>query len=234
MDFQEITGVSEQKVKIISFHPVIKRAKTTLIEDMGYCVTDGERNRRIIEHMEIVPMIAAKYRGRKGIPFDDLMAQGRLGLVQAAHGWQQLAGFRTYATHKIHSAILDFIDHWQLFTPLQQIEAEIEREFYEWEIYPGVDIIHERWRRLDSTPEAILSDFQEIEQRRALINSAMLSLSPRERKMLHARFFQEPKQSFASIARDNKVSYARTIFVIKRAIGKIREVIDNIDSKRAA
>ena len=57
-------------------------------ENMSEETHRGEQNRLIIEFMSLVKPIAASYRGSKGIPFEDITAEGMVGLVKAARTWR--------------------------------------------------------------------------------------------------------------------------------------------------
>ena len=50
-------------------------------------ISPGEQHRLIIEHMELVARIASNFRDDRGIPFEDLLSAGRVGLVKAARKW---------------------------------------------------------------------------------------------------------------------------------------------------
>jgi RNA polymerase primary sigma factor len=74
-------------------------------------VTPAAARRRMIEgNLRLVSAVARRYRGR-GVPFDDLVQEGTIGLAQAVerfdpdHG----AAFSTYATWWIRRAMLDAI-----------------------------------------------------------------------------------------------------------------------------
>lgn len=197
----------------------------------GSGLSAGEQNRLIQAHMDLVPALASQYRGRRGIPFDELQAEGMVGLVLAARMWQQRAGFVTYATHKIHSALLDFINRWEEGSvgvlPDDILEQRIH-EWQDWQFFP-----FEIWP--DSfDPFAALDAYEQIERKRYLFGAAFLSLKPRERAMVHAKFLRDPPATFDSIARYHKVSYMRVNQIIKRAIEKMREVIENIETNTNA
>lgn len=199
-------------------------------------MTEAEQNRLIVEHMPMVEPIAATYRGQKGIPFEDLASAGAEGLVKAARMWAQRASFSTYAVHKINSAIKDFIRDWQDLQGFED-DAEVERLWYEWtlSIYRAP---YDNWQdfgyELPATSEELTSLFQEIAHRRTDLQGAFLSLDRRERAIVVARFIREPQQTLDSIAREHKISYARTVFLLKRALGKLKEVLDNREAKAEA
>src|SRR3972149_4700977 len=108
-------------------------------------LSEGEQNRLIIDNTELVSRVASDYRGQKGIPFEELEAEGMLGLVQAARTWVPDAKFTTYATTGIRWAIQNFIARWQKFIPLDVIsEEELEDRLHEWQNW-GTGRHHDHW-----------------------------------------------------------------------------------------
>jgi RNA polymerase sigma factor for flagellar operon FliA len=71
----------------------------------------GERDRLIEQHLKLVHAIAAKLKRSLGrsIEFEDLVAYGSRGLVEAAERFdpQQGASFTTFAYYRIRGAMLD-------------------------------------------------------------------------------------------------------------------------------
>jgi RNA polymerase sigma factor for flagellar operon FliA len=70
-----------------------------------------ERNDLVLEHLPLVKAIAARCRSRlpAHVELSDLVQAGILGLLDAAHKYQQdlEVSFATYATRRIEGAILD-------------------------------------------------------------------------------------------------------------------------------
>lgn len=192
-------------------------------------LTEAEQNRLIIECGGLVEPIAAAYRGRKGIPFEDLVAQGHLGLVLAARMWERRARFATYATHKIHSAILDFIRDWQEFTA--EKEAEVERDWHEWQIWPHVAPF-ENWTALAASPEQLLIRYEEISGDNAALSAALLAFPARDREILLARFVKH--KTLDSIARQHKISLAKVVRILNKMLRQMAETIKKIEQRRVA
>ena len=193
--------------------------------EVVYLPTQGEQNRLIIENMGLVEPIAGNYRGQKSIPFEDLVAEGRVGLIKAARRWTKRGDFVAYATASIRNSIIDFIRAWQAMGPPVD-EAGLERGFYEWDIFPN-GFPYESWGRLAASPEELRIAFEDlIENRRVLdsIKAAMRFLSQRDRRIMNAAFFRKPPQEIGSIARDHKITYQGTVFIIKRSIDKLKEM----------
>ena len=192
-------------------------------------LTEAEQNRLIIANMEMVPALAAKYRGQKGIPFEDLVAAGREGLVRAARCWRQGGKFTTFAFEGIENQISHFVRDWEEFESATEQQLD-EREWFEWsnDLYR---VPYESWSTLEATPEEILDQFQTIAHRRNALLGAMISLDRRERAIFMARFITEPQQTLESIARHHRISYARTVHLLMRALKKLRQVIEAQEQK---
>lgn len=193
-------------------------------------LTEGEQNRLIQEHVELVPPIAADYRGRKGIPFEDLLAQGTLGLVEAARTWQPAAKFSTFATYRIRGSIKNFIDGWQEFVSPESDEA-LEDRVHEWAVWGTIPA--EGWNELPASPEQVLEIFEEISGNEAAISAALISLSRRERQMVEAHFLRTPGLHLEQIARDHKLSYYRTIEIVYGAVKKMRDVVHRMKENQS-
>jgi RNA polymerase sigma factor (sigma-70 family) len=69
-------------------------------------VSPGEIERLVEEARKLVPMFARRYMGR-GVPFEDLIGAGNLGVVEAAHRFDAERGaqFSSYAGWWIQKAI---------------------------------------------------------------------------------------------------------------------------------
>ncbi len=206
---------------------------------MGDALTEAEQNRLIVDHMYLVAPIAARYAAQaeqKGITPADLEAEGRVGLVKAGRMWRQLAKFSTYATHKIHSAIQDFIRAWKgKLVSYKEIDiggdpdSEPEKELYEWEFWP-YRINYSTWNRFDATPEELAGDYDKIAGNHAAFCNAMLSLKKRDREMVDARFLREPQKMLADIAREHKISYWLAVRRLDSALDLMNEIVRVIEA----
>lgn len=193
-------------------------------------LTHGEQNRLIQDHVDLVAPIAAEYRGRKGIPFEDLQAQGMLGLVEAARTWLPTAKFSTFATYRIRGSIKNFIDSWQDFVSLESDEA-LEDRVHEWAVWGTIPA--EGWNELPADPEQVLGIFEEISGNEAAISSALISLTRRERQMVEAHFLRKPAVRLEQIARDHKLSYYRAIEIVYGAVKKMRDVVHRMKENKS-
>ncbi len=186
-------------------------------------LTHAQQNRLIVENMDLVEPIAAHYRGQKGIPFDELASEGRVGLVLAARNWERRASFRTYAGHKVHSAIQDFIRNWEPLETVGLFNTESDERYYEWSIYRTP---YESWEKLAASPEELRVRFEALAHTRNALSGALIGLSKRDRAIIEARFLRDPPQKLESIAREHKISYARVVFLVNRALKKLKKVMN--------
>lgn len=195
--------------------------------------SEGEQNRFIHDHMDMVPRIAADYRGRKGIPFEELEAEGMRALVQAARRFQGRAKFSTYATECIRGQLKDFIDAWEPLVSIEDLPPDEREKIFEWQ---GLWFLFssERWTRLPASPEEILEIYEEIQGKLAALKAAFLSLSRRDRQMIEAHFLDSPRKTLEQIAREHRVSYYRTVELVYGAVKKMRSIISKIEERAAA
>ncbi len=187
-------------------------------------LTHAQQNRLIVDHMELVERVAASYRGQKGIPFDELAAEGRVGLVLAARSFKKsFSQFQTWASHCIHGQIQHFIRDWEPIEAVGLLNAEGDERYYEWSIYRTP---YENWDKLAASPEQLKIAWEELRDARNALSGALIGLSKRERAIIVARFLRDPPQKLESIAREHKISYARVVFLINRALKKLKKALD--------
>ena len=187
-------------------------------------LTHAQQNRLIVDNMELVGPIAALHRGKKGIPFDDLVASGREGLVKAARTWGQKDQFTKWAYRCVEQQILNFIRDWEPVESVGLLNAEGDERYYEWSLYRTP---YETWEKLATTPEALKIAWEELRDARNSLLGALIGLSKRERAMISARFLRDPPQKLESIAREHKISYARVVFLVHRTLKRLKNVLHN-------
>ena len=76
---------------------------------------DREAVKKLVEsNLRFVPFIARKYRGL-GVPFEDLINEGNIGLIRAARKFDSSKGakFVTYAVWWIHTSIKNALSRQQ-------------------------------------------------------------------------------------------------------------------------
>src|SRR5437868_2108151 len=90
---------------------------------------DATRETAILQDMNLVKDIAKRFQGRVPpcITLDDLVSAGMVGLIQAVDRFDTSRGpkFKTYAQHRIHGAMLDFLRDED---PLSRTERRRVRE----------------------------------------------------------------------------------------------------------
>jgi RNA polymerase sigma factor (sigma-70 family) len=192
--------------------------------------TEGEQNRLIIEHSFMVEPIAAAYRGRKGIPFEDLVAEGMLALVEAARRWRPVSKFSIYADKWIHGEIKKFIDRWEQMDQLDELSDEDENRIHEWQVW-GI-FPSDGWNSLPATPQEIMEIYESAASDSEALSAAMLSLTAYERKLISARFLRKPTPAIEQIARDNRRSYFETVTALYDAVKKLRGTVKRFKKNR--
>lgn len=82
-------------------------------------------DRLVTSHLRLVARAARNYRGY-GVPLDELICAGNLGLVQAVHRFDPDRGFRfaTYAMWPIRAAIVDHVLHSASLVKLANTAAQ--------------------------------------------------------------------------------------------------------------
>ncbi len=173
--------------------------------------------------MDLVEPIAASYRGQGSMGIDDLAAEGRVGLVLAARQWARRSSFRTYAAHRIHGQIQHALRDWESFDTVGLVNADGDERYYEWSIYRTP---YEDWDKLAASPEELRIRFEELAHTRNSLSGALIGLSKRDRAIIEARFLKDPPQKLESIAREHKISYARVVFLIDRALKRLKKVMN--------
>jgi RNA polymerase sigma factor (sigma-70 family) len=192
-------------------------------------------------------MVASDYRGARGIEFEELEAAARIGLCEAARDWQQKEKFASFARTSMSNQIKDFIRSWgPRATPLEAPDLEFPHQIiqlgktdfskddgriYEWSSWSRRNLIaalQERWENdeLADSPEGMTIAFDEVKAATSAIDAVLIGATDRDRAIFISRFFSEPRQTLESIAREHKISYARTVFIIDRFLKQIRKICD--------
>ncbi|HEY6019202.1 MAG TPA: hypothetical protein VIY48_04665 [Candidatus Paceibacterota bacterium] len=191
--------------------------------------TEAEKHRLILSNTHLIPMLASGYRGVKGIPFDELEGAGMVGLVEAAHDWNEKEEFVKFAHVSIKNQIRDFIRAWSAPEVFEDTERK-PREFFTWSTWSDREFIYaiaEHWDDLPASPEDLAIQFEQIKHVGLAVQSAMIGFSRRDKAILNARYFSNPASSIETIARQHKISYARTVFLIDRMLNKIRNILES-------
>ena len=229
-------------------------------------------------HLRLVAKIAMGYRGY-GLPVNELISEGNIGLMQAVKKFDPEKGFRlaTYAMWWIKASIQEYVlRSWslvkmgtttaqkKLFFNLKKIknqiapnqEGDLRNEHVE-EISKRLDVSshevvnmnrrlmgHEKslndpikagetdeWQdwlvddRLDQ--ELIVSQKQEYDDKKELLNQAMTILSDREKEILQERRLSENPKTLEELSKKYKISRERIRQIETKAFEKLQKSMIN-------
>ena len=168
---------------------------------------------RAESHRGLVRHLAHRYRGHR-VPVEELVAEGNLGLVEAAHRFDPARGvlFTTYATYWVRKRMLLALERAAASRPARSLHepaGEGRRTL--------VDVI------ADPAWEHPLEDLGRRDAVRA-VRRALASLSPREREVLRLRhgFDGSASRSLHEVARLKGCSAEWIRQVEARALERLR------------
>ena len=228
----------------------------------------------VTSHLRLVAKIAMGYRGY-GLPVNELISEGNLGLMQAVKKFDPEKGFRlaTYAMWWIKAAIQEYVlRSWslvkmgtttaqkKLFFNLKKIKNQIAagqegdlKDEQVKEISKRLDVeSHEvvnmnrrmmgqekslndpiksgetdewqDWLVDDSLDqELIISQKQEYNDKKELLNSAMKILNEREKEIITARRLSEETQTLEDLSKKYKISRERVRQIENKAFEKLQK-----------
>ena len=237
----------------------------------------------VTSHLRLVAKIAMGYRGY-GLPVNELISEGNLGLMQAVKKFDPERGFRlaTYAMWWIKAAIQEYVlRSWslvkmgtttaqkKLFFNLKKIKNQIAsgqegdlRDEQVQEISKRLDVeSHEvvnmnrrmmgqekslndpikngeadewqDWLVDDSLDqELIVSQKQEYDDKKELLNSAMKILNQREKEIISARRLSEEPQTLDDLSKKYKVSRERIRQIETKAFEKLQKSMINASKSK--
>jgi RNA polymerase sigma-32 factor len=232
----------------------------------------------VTSHLRLVAKIAMGYRGY-GLPVNELISEGNIGLMQAVKKFDPEKGFRlaTYAMWWIRASIQEYVlKSWslvkmgtttaqkKLFFNLKKLknqiapnqEGDLKDEHVE-EISKRLDVNsyevvnmnrrlmgHEKslndpikagetdeWQdwlvddHLDQ--ELIMSQKQEFDDKKELLNEAMTILSEREKEILEARRLTENPKTLEQLSQKYKISRERIRQIETKAFEKLQKNMIN-------
>ena len=233
----------------------------------------------VTSHLRLVAKIAMGYRGY-GLPVNELISEGNIGLMQAVKKFDPDKGFRlaTYAMWWIKAAIQEYVlRSWslvkmgtttaqkKLFFNLKKIKNQIApgqegdlRDNQVKEISKRLDVDSDEVVNMNrrmmgqekslNTPikegekdewqdwlvdenldqELILSQQQEYEDRKELLNNAMFILDDREKGIIKARRLDENPKTLEELSTKYKISRERVRQIEEKALEKLQKEISNI------
>ena len=237
----------------------------------------------VTSHLRLVAKIAMGYRGY-GLPVNELISEGNLGLMQAVKKFDPEKGFRlaTYAMWWIKAAIQEYVlRSWslvkmgtttaqkKLFFNLKKIKNQIAagqegdlRDDQVKEISKRLDVeSHEvvnmnrrmmgqekslndpiksgetdewqDWLVDDSLDqELIISQKQEYDDKKELLNSAMKILNEREKEIITARRLSEEPKTLEELSKKYKISRERIRQIETKAFEKLQKSMINASKSK--
>ena len=237
----------------------------------------------VTSHLRLVAKIAMGYRGY-GLPVNELISEGNIGLMQAVKKFDPDRGFRlaTYAMWWIKAAIQEYVlRSWslvkmgtttaqkKLFFNLKKLknqiapgqEGDLKDEQVD-EISKRLDVEsheiinmnrrmmgHEKslndpikngetdewqdWLVDDSLDqELVISQKQEYDDKKELLNSAMKILNDREKEIITSRRLSEEPQTLEELSKKYKISRERIRQIETKAFEKLQKSMINASKSK--
>ena len=237
----------------------------------------------VTSHLRLVAKIAMGYRGY-GLPVNELISEGNLGLMQAVKKFDPDKGFRlaTYAMWWIKAAIQEYVlRSWSLVkmgTTTAQKKLFFNLKKIKNQIAPGQDgdlkdeQVSEISKRLDvdshevinmnrrmmgqekslNDPikkgetdewqdwlvddsldqELIISQKQEYDDKKELLNNAMSILNDREKEIITARRLSEEPKTLEELSKKYKISRERIRQIETKAFEKLQKSMINASKSK--
>ncbi len=237
----------------------------------------------VTSHLRLVAKIAMGYRGY-GLPVNELISEGNIGLMQAVKKFDPDKGFRlaTYAMWWIKASIQEYVlRSWSLVkmgTTTAQKKLFFNLKKLKNQIAPGQEgdlkkeQVNEISKRLDvdSTEvvnmnrrmmgqekslndpiksgetdewqdwlvdnsldqELIISQKQEYDDKKELLNDAMKMLNDREKEIINARRLSENPQTLDELSKKYKISRERIRQIETKAFEKLQKSMINASKSK--
>ena len=237
----------------------------------------------VTSHLRLVAKIAMGYRGY-GLPVNELISEGNIGLMQAVKKFDPDKGFRlaTYAMWWIKASIQEYVlRSWSLVkmgTTTAQKKLFFNLKKLKNQIAPGQEgdlkdeQVNEISKRLDvdskevvnmnrrmmgqekslNDPikkgetdewqdwlvdksldqELIISQKQEYDDKKELLNDAMQILSEREREIINARRLSENPKTLEELSKKYKISRERIRQIETKAFEKLQKSMINASKSK--
>ena len=237
----------------------------------------------VTSHLRLVAKIAMGYRGY-GLPVNELISEGNIGLMQAVKKFDPEKGFRlaTYAMWWIKASIQEYVlRSWslvkmgtttaqkKLFFNLKKLknqiapgqEGDLKDEQVD-EISKRLDVNSEEvvnmnrrmmgqekslndpiksgetdewqdWLIDDSLDqELIVSQKQEYDDKKELLNDAMKILNEREKEIINARRLSENPKTLEELSKKYKISRERIRQIETKAFEKLQKSMINASKSK--
>jgi RNA polymerase sigma factor (sigma-70 family) len=188
------------------------------------------RDERIKAHLDLVESIARNIRGRplgRGIELDDLVACGRIGLVEAATRFEERGvPFSTFARPRIYGAIVDGIrtQHW--FGRRADRRLRIDRVGHDWQVAVGAaHQAHNDVRRNGRPMVCPLIDSADIHEE---VAAALQGLPVLERRVVELHHYED--KTITQAAKELRIGRPRASRLHARALITLRAAAENATS----
>ena len=237
----------------------------------------------VTSHLRLVAKIAMGYRGY-GLPVNELISEGNIGLMQAVKKFDPDKGFRlaTYAMWWIKAAIQEYVlRSWslvkmgtttaqkKLFFNLKKIKNQIApnqdgdlKDEHVKEISKRLDVDSQEvvnmnrrmmgqekslndpikkgetdewqdWLVDDGLDqELVISQRQEYNDKKELLDSAMNILNKREREIIKARRLSENPSTLEDLSKNYKISRERIRQIETKAFEKLQKAMINTKNSK--
>ena len=270
------SGLSTYLGKIKNFPMLSEKEEYTLAKKWKDGGNLKSAQKLITSHLRLVAKIAMGYRGY-GLPVNELVSEGNIGLMKAVKKFDPEKGFRlaTYAMWWIRASIQEYVlKSWslvkmgtttaqkKLFFNLKKIKNQLSasesgdlipehvneiskrlnvkkeevvsmnRRMYGKEKSLNAHVRDEDgtewqdWIVDDSLDQELkLSQQQELDERKKLMNSSFNVLKEREKEILTARKLSEEASTLEELSKKYKISRERVRQIEEKAFTKLQKAI---------
>lgn len=186
---------------------------------------DAEAQQRLTaRHLPLVRAVAARYAGL-GLPLEDLVQEGCLGLLDAARRWDRTRGvpFEAFARFRVRIAIRDALTARSrlIRLPKHVVAARLEHGTAPVVVLPDDDRWTERLRDDASTEDEVVAHEEAL-----AVGHAVELLPPRQRLVIAHRFgLDGAEESIGEVARELRISRGRTLAIERQALASLRRTL---------
>ncbi len=177
---------------------------------------EGARRRLLAAHLPLVRSVAARYASL-GLPFDDLVQEGCVGLLEAIDRWDRARGvpFEAFARFRVRVAIRDALTARARLIRLPKHVVESQRL-----------VDPPRAIAIPEVEAAVTQDTEDeivAREQQAAVDRAVDGLSPRQRIVIKHRYgFDGPEETLGQVAAELRLSRGRTLAIERQALARLR------------
>ncbi len=200
----------------------------------------------VTSHLRLVAKIAMGYKGY-GLPLNEIISEGNVGLMQAVKKFEPEKGFRlaTYAMWCIKAAIQEYIlRSWSLVkiaSTLDVSEDEVvsmnrRLSGKEQSLNAPIGEDGDEWQDwvVDKTMDHDLkiAHQEEMEQRKDLLKDSIKILNEREKEILYSRRLTDNPKTLEDLSKKFKISRERIRQIENKAFEKLQKhMLNSANSK---